>query len=118
MENAYQATEPLQSKWNNAPKIVGNGYTRTLPNGTQIKGHYVLTSADAATPSHNPLNGWNTSEGFPINERGQNVNDRDYKNDRNAQIETERIAATYGGQAVEQVPTVSPEGVVYDEMVV
>lgn len=113
-QDANVAQENVSQQWNNAPKIEGRKDVRTLPNGTQISGRYVLVGDGAATPSHNPLNGWATSEGFPVNERGQNVNDRDYRNDKNAQMETERIAANYGGQAVENVPTVSPEGVVYD----
>ena len=113
-QEANVAQENVSQQWNNAPKIEGRKDVRTLPNGTQISGRYVLVGDGAATPSHNPLNGWATSEGFPVNERGQNVNDRDYRNDKNAQMETERIASNYGGQAVENVPTVSAEGVVYD----
>lgn len=101
-------------RWNNAPKIVGNAVTRTLPDGTKIVGHYVLAEAGAATPSHNPFNNWNTSEGFPVTEDGRNINDRDYKNDKDAQQITMQIAQTYDGQAVQQVPVVSLEGIVYD----
>lgn len=101
-------------RWNNQPKSEGNSVTRTLPDGTKIKGRYVLAEAGAATPSHDPFNGWNTSEGFPITEDGRNINDRDYLNDKDAQQITMQIAQTYDGQAVEQVPVVSSEGIVYD----
>ncbi len=113
-QQPYTVGEPIVSRWNNAPKVDGRADTRTLPNGKQIKGRYVLVEDGVATPSHNPMNMWETSQGFPLNEQGQNVNDRDYKSDTAAQIETEKIARNYGGQAVEQVPTVSQEGVVYD----
>lgn len=101
-------------RWNSQPKAEGNSVTRTLPDGTKIRGRYVLAEAGAATPSHDPFNGWNTSEGFPITEDGRNINDRDYLNDKDAQQITMRIAQTYDGQAVEQVPVVSSEGIVYD----
>lgn len=114
VENANQVGNVARDKFVNSKRFEGNTSVRTLPNGTQIKGRYMLVSAESLTPSHNPLDNWNTSEGFPLNERGQNINDRDYKNDVSAQNETIRIAQQYGGQAVEQVPTVSPEGVVYD----
>ncbi len=113
-ENTNQPTEKITSAWADAPKVVGNTASRTLPNGTQIQGQYTLVPAGAAIPSHNPLNGYESSEGFPVNENGQNVNDRDYRNDVTAQQETERAAQNYDGRAVENIPTVSPEGVVYD----
>lgn len=101
-------------RWNNQPKAEGNSVTRTLPDGTKIKGRYVLAEAGVATPSHDPFNGWNTSDGFPVTEDGRNINDRDYLNDKDAQQITIQIAQTYDGQAVEQVPVVSSEGIVYD----
>lgn len=107
------STAPAE-RWQTAPKAEGNAVTRTLPDGTVIKGHYVLVEAGAATPSHDPFNGWNTSNGFPITEDGKNINDRDYKNDTDAQQITTQIAQTYDGQAVAQVPVVSSEGIVYD----
>ena len=106
-------TAPTE-RWQTAPKVEGNAVTRTLSDGTVIKGHYVLVEAGAATPSHDPFNGWNTSNGFPVTEDGKNINDRDYKNDADAQQITTQIAQTYDGQAVAQVPVVSSEGIVYD----
>lgn len=101
-------------RWKAAPKVEGNAVTRTLSDGTIIKGHYILVEAGAATPSHDPFNGWNTSNGFPVTDDGKNINDRDYKNDTDAQQITTQIAQTYDGQAVAQVPVVSSEGIVYD----
>lgn len=111
---AQLANAAPAERWKAAPKVEGNAVTRTLSDGTVIKGHYVLVEAGAATPSHDPFNGWNTSSGFPITEDGKNINDRDYKNDKDAQQITTQIAQTYDGQAVAQVPVVSSEGIVYD----
>lgn len=94
-------------------KIEGNAYTRTLPDGTKVKGKYYIVPAESLIPSHDPNNNWETTEGFPTVE-GVNVNDRDYKNDAQARQVTEQMAANYGGQAIENVPVVSSDGVVYD----
>lgn len=113
-QTAQLANAAPAERWKAAPKVEGNAVTRTLSDGTVIKGHYVLVEAGAATPSHDPFNGWNTSNGFPVTEDGKNINDRDYKNDTDAQQITTQIAQTYDGQAVAQVPVVSSEGIVYD----
>lgn len=113
-QTAQLANAAPAERWKAAPKVEGNAVTRTLSDGTVIKGHYVLVEAGAATPSHDPFNGWNTSNGFPVTEDGKNINDRDYKNDKDAQQITTQIAQTYDGQAVAQVPVVSSEGIVYD----
>lgn len=96
-----------------SPKIEGNSYTRTLPDGTKIRGKYTIVPAESLIPSHDPNNNWETTEGFPTVD-GVNVNDRDYKNDAQARQVTEQMAANYGGQAIENVPVVSSDGVVYD----
>ena len=113
-QTAQLANAAPAERWKAAPKVEGNAVTRTLSDGTIIKGHYILVEAGAATPSHDPFNGWNTSNGFPVTDDGKNINDRDYKNDTDAQQITTQIAQTYDGQAVAQVPVVSSEGIVYD----
>lgn len=113
-QTAQLANAAPAERWKAAPKVEGNAVTRTLSDGTIIKGHYMLVEAGAATPSHDPFNGWNTSNGFPVTDDGKNINDRDYKNDTDAQQITTQIAQTYDGQAVAQVPVVSSEGIVYD----
>lgn len=113
-QTAQLANADPAERWKAAPKVEGNAVTRTLSDGTVIKGHYILVEAGAATPSHDPFNGWNTSNGFPVTDDGKNINDRDYKNDTDAQQITTQIAQTYDGQAVAQVPVVSSEGIVYD----
>lgn len=113
-QTAQLANAAPAERWKAAPKVEGNAVTRTLSDGTVIKGHYILVEAGAATSSHDPFNGWNTSNGFPVTDDGKNINDRDYKNDTDAQQITTQIAQTYDGQAVAQVPVVSSEGIVYD----
>ena len=103
-----------REKFENGTRIVGNKRTRTLPDGSKIKGHYELVEADSLTPSHNANDGYKKSEGFPVNEEGRTINDRDYENDKDAQRVTDIIAKNYDGQAVDQVPVVTTDGIVVD----
>lgn len=103
-----------REKFESGLRVVGNKRTRTLPDGTKIKGHYELVEADSLTPSHNANDGYKKSEGFPVNEEGRTINDRDYENDKDAQRVTDMIAKNYDGQAVDQVPVVTKDGIVVD----
>ena len=103
-----------REKFESGTRIVGNKRTRTLPDGSKIKGHYELVEADSLTPSHNANEGYKKSEGFPVNEEGRTINDRDYENDKDAQRVTDMIAKNYDGQAVDQVPVVTKDGIVVD----
>lgn len=102
----------VTDKWNSAPKVDGVRDQITLADGTTIAGHYVLVEAGAATPSHDPANGWKASEGFPFNENGGTVNDRDYERDQAAQDITSRMSETYDSRAAQSVPVVTNDGVV------
>lgn len=103
-----------REKFESGTHIVGNKRTRTLPDGSKIKGHYELVEADSLTTSHNANDGYKKSEGFPVNEEGRTINDRDYENDKDAQRVTDMIAKNYDGQAVDQVPVVTKDGIVVD----
>ncbi len=103
-----------REKFERGKRVVGNKRTRTLSDGTKIKGHYELVEADSLTPSHNANDGYKKSEGFPVNEEGRTINDRDYENDKDAQRVTDMIARHYDGQAVDQVPVVTTDGIVVD----
>ena len=114
-EGAHEAGSVAGQKFANAPRLVGNKRTRMLPDGeTKIKGHYEIVPAESLTPSHDINNGYKKSEGFPTDAEGRTVNDRDYEHDKAAQQNTDQIARKYNGMAIEQVPVVSDEGIVYD----
>lgn len=114
-EGAHEAGSVTGQKFANAPRLVGNKRTRMLPDGeTKIKGHYEIVPAESLTPSHDVNNGYKKSEGFPTDAEGRTVNDRDYEHDKMAQQNTDQIARKYNGMAIEQVPVVSDEGIVYD----
>lgn len=115
VEGAHEAGSVAGQKFANAPRLVGNKRTRMLPDGeTKIKGHYEIVPAESLTPSHDVNNGYKKSDGFPTDAEGRTVNDRDYEHDKAAQQNTDQIAMKYNGMAIENVPVVSDEGIVYD----
>ena len=98
--------------WANAEKIVGRPGEFITPNGLRIKGHYVLVESGAAVPSHDARHGFKQSEGFPTDEKGYTLNDRDYERDLDAQRVQREIARNYDARATQQPVVVSPEGFV------
>ena len=114
-EGEHEAGSVAAQKFVNAPRLVGNKRTRMLADGeTKIRGHYEIVPAESLTPSHDVNNDYKKSEGFPTDAEGRTVNDRDYEHDKAAQQNTDQIARKYNGMAIEQVPVVSDEGIVYD----
>ena len=102
----------IKEKWDAAPKVEGNEDALTLPDGSTISGRYVLTEAGAASPSHDANNGYVPTDGFPIDENGQSVNDRDYYRDKDAQQKVEGMANSYDNRALQDPVIVSKDGVV------
>ena len=98
--------------WANAEKIVGRPGEFITPNGLHVKGHYVLVESGAAVPSHDARHGFKQSEGFPTDEKGHTLNDRDYERDLDAQRVQREIARNYDARATQQPVVVSPEGFV------
>lgn len=104
--------ERIRQKWNAARKVYGLSDEISTASGMRIKGRYVLTDADAATPSHDPLCGFRKSDGFPTDANGQSVNDRDYERDTDAQRITRDIASNYDSRALQSPVVVSSDGIV------
>ena len=102
----------IKKKWNDAVKIEGNANAITLADGSTIRGRYVLTESGAATASHDVNNAYEPTEGFPIDENGESVNDRDYKRDKDAQRIVREMADNYDSRALQTPVIVSKDGVV------
>lgn len=102
----------IKAKWDGSAKVEGNPNALTLADGSTIRGHYVLTEAGAATASHDVNNAYEPAEGFPVDENGESVNDRDYKRDRDAQRIVQDIADNYDSRALQSPVIVSKDGVV------
>ncbi len=113
-DGAHEAGSVAAQKFKSAPRLTGNTRTRTLTDKTKVKGHYEIVPAESLTPSHDVYNGYKKSEGFPVDSEGRTINDRDYEHDKAAQQDTDQKAMKYDGQAIDYVPTVSDEGIVYD----
>lgn len=102
----------IKAKWDGATKVEGNPNAITLADGSTIRGHYVLTEAGAATASHDVNNAYEPTEGFPVDENGESVNDRDYKHDKDAQRIVRDMADSYDSRALQTPVIVSKDGVV------
>ena len=102
----------IRDKWNAAPKVEGAQNEIVLANGEKVAGRYYLVESGAATPSHNSANGFAKSEGFPVDENGGSVNNRDYERDKDAQQITRDIANKYDSRAMQTPVVVSQDGVV------
>ena len=113
-KQANVASPEAAAKFQNAKRLQGYKRRRTLKDGTKVYGHYEIVPAESLTPSHDVFNGYKMSVGFPVDKNGHTINDRDYEHDKDAQNDTDLMARTYDGQAIDHVPTVSDEGIVYD----
>lgn len=102
----------LKEKWDKSTKVEGNPNALTLADGSTLRGHYVLTEAGAASASHDISNAFEPTEGFPIDENGESVNDRDYKRDTDAQQIVRDIARNYDSRALQSPVIVSKDGIV------
>ena len=104
--------ETIRNRWEAAQKVYGLRDEIATPSGMKVAGRYVLTEAGAATPSHDPLNAFQKSEGFPTDRNGQSVNDRDYERDADAQQITRTIASNYDSRALQTPTVVTDDGIV------
>ena len=102
----------IREKWEKAQKTEGSADEVVLANGEKITGKYVLVESDAPTASHDAEKGFVKSEGFPVDENGGSVNDRDYERDTDAQTQTRIIADNYDSRALQSPVVVSQDGVV------
>ena len=102
----------IKEKWDASPKVDGHPDVITLPDGSTLTGHYVMTEAGAASASHDVNNAFEPTEGFPIDKHGQSVNDRDYKRDRDAQQIVHNMADAYDSRAMQTPVIVSKDGIV------
>lgn len=104
--------ENIRRRWENGRKIKGSANVITLPDGKTLNGCYYLVGSGTVTASHNALNGFVPSEGFPTDANGNSVNDRQYHRSKSEQDITRNIAASYDSRAIQSPVIVSPDGVV------
>lgn len=104
--------QDIRNAFDAARKIKGSANAITLADGQVLPGFYYLVECGTVLPSHNSLNGFAQSEGFPTDTNGQSVNDRDYLSDMDAQKTTRQIADNYDARALQSPVIVSPDGIV------
>ena len=109
---AHAVNPKLKEKWDKAAKVEGNANAIPLADGSTLRGRYVLTEAGAASASHDISNAFEPTEGFPVDENGESVNDRDYKRDTDARRIVRDMARNYDGRALQPPVIVSKDGVV------
>lgn len=103
----YTVGENIKKRYEEAPKVYGAEDTYTDADGNTYKGRWVVVEADDVTASHDP-NTLQTSEGFPLTDKGRNVNDNDYSTKRGV-IET--MASNYDSRALDE-PVIVSEGAI------
>lgn len=106
------AIDIIRQRWTESRKIYGSENEIITPVGTKVTGRYVVVESGSATPSHNPMNGFRKSEGFPTDCCGRTVNDRDYERDTDAQNVTRNIARNYDSRALQSPCVVNRDGIV------
>ena len=104
--------QDIRNAFDAARKIKGSANAITLADGQVLTGFYYLVECGTVLPSHNSLNGFAQSEGFPTDTNGHSVNDRDYLSDMDAQKTTRQIADNYDARALQSPVVVSPDGIV------
>ena len=102
----------IREKWDAAQKVEGARNEIVLANGERVPGRYYLVESGATTPSHNPRAEFAKNEGYPVDENGQSVNDRDYERDKDAQTITRQIADNYDQRALQTPVVVTKDGIV------
>lgn len=102
----------IRNRWSAARKLYGHDNEIITPDGRKVLGRYVIVESGMATPSHDPMNGFQKSAGFPTDTHGHTVNDRDYERDRDAQAATRDIARSYDSRALQSPVIVSRDGVI------
>ena len=108
----HNVAPAIREKWESAHKVEGARNEIVLANGERVPGRYILVESGAATPSHNPRQEFVKNEGFPMDENGQSVNDRDYERDKDAQATTRQIASVYDQRALQTPVVVTNDGIV------
>lgn len=104
--------QDIKEKFLNDNSVTGLYDEISTPSGVKVRGYYILIECGAVTPSHDPLNGFCKSDGFPTDINGQSVNDRDYERDTDAQHITREIARCYDQRALQTPVIVSQDGIV------
>jgi len=111
-----------KSKYNpsfkEAPIYLGKEIVLSIPNGEKRKAQFAIVDLDTILASHNEEN-FSSTVGYPTNEAGDNINDRNYADDKSAQLavinyaenlDPERIVTT--SRTPSGTPIITTDGIV------
>ncbi len=97
--------------------ILGKRAKIYMPNGDERNAQYAIVELDDVLASHNEET-FNPTSGFPLDERGNTVNDRNYQQDKNAQNLVREYAKKYDarnisdGEKADSAVTISKDFIV------
>ena len=76
------------------PILYGRERVIILANGEKHKGQYAIVELENILASHNE-NSFESTPDYPLNVRGENINDRNYAEDKNAQLKVKQVAQNF-----------------------
>ena len=97
-EKSSIGLDAIREKYNASEHIEGDEDEIYIGDET-IKGKWKLVEAEAPSASHDEMT-FQKTEGFPTNEDGSTINDRDYEHDKQAQMTVISVAGKYDGRAL------------------
>lgn len=98
----------LAENYAEQPKTYGDTDTYNV-GGRKFKGRWVVAEATTPKPSHNPLNGFAPTPGYPIGKAG---NSNHYDKDKRAQEITREMSNPFDERAVQEPVVVTKHGIV------
>lgn len=76
------------------PILYGRERVIILANGEKHKGQYAIVELENILASHDE-NSFESTPNYPVNSRGENINDRNYAEDKNAQLKVKQVAQNF-----------------------
>jgi len=97
---------------------IGTHIKLVMPDGTKRNAAFAIAELDSIISSHNEYT-FSPSDNFPVDKNGQNINDRNYQDDKNAQAKVIDMAINVrpedivtDSRKVSGTPIVSADGIV------
>lgn len=78
-------------KFSSFPIVKGRERILLIGNNEKRKSYFAVCELDSIVASHNEKT-FSNSKDYPVDKNGRNVNDRNYKNDENAQAKVQSVA--------------------------
>ena len=97
-EKSSKGLEKIKDNYNRGKHIKGDQDEIYVGDKT-LSGTWKLVEAEAPSASHDEKT-FRKTEGFPENKDGSTINDRDYENDKAAQLAVLNVAGNYDGRAL------------------